>query len=141
MISRVIYKDKPKETIFRTLVKDFWRDKKECDVATISIAQGKPKRSDAQNRLYWCWVDILSRDIGYSKDEMHLVLADKFLNKIEFTTKEDKIISQIPSTRNLNVMEFVDYLFEIEMFSGDWNIKLPRTDDYGLALYNDGTSR
>lgn len=141
MISRIIYKDKPKAPTFKALVLSFFKDNSDCEVATISISKGKPKRSDAQNRLYWCWVDILSREIGYSKDEMHLVLADKFLQKIEFTTKEDVTISQIPSTRNLNVMEFVDYLFEIEMFSGEWNIKLPRTDDYGLALYNDGTSR
>jgi len=137
MISRVIYKAKPKETIFRTLVKDFWKDNLKCEVATISISQGKPKRSDAQNRLYWSWMSILAGEIGYTKDEMHLVLANKFLDKTEFTTKEGDTISQIPSTKELNVMQFIDYLFEIEMFSGEWGIKLPRTDDYGLALYNE----
>jgi hypothetical protein len=75
---------------------------------------------------------------------MHLILADRFLDKIEFTTKKGKEIIQIPSTRDLNVMQFVDYLYEIEdMFegSGDWNIRLPRGEDYQLAVYGNNDSR
>ena len=72
---------------------------------------------------------------------MHLVLADKFLPKIEFTTKGGKQISQIPSTRELNIEEFVDYICEIEMFSGEWSIKLPHNQDYKIAVFNmNGTS-
>ena len=137
MISRIIYKDKPKAPTFRALVLSFFKDNSDCEVATISISKGKPKRSDAQNRLYWMWAGILAKEIGYSKDEMHLILADKFLDKFEFTTKEGDTISQIPSTRDLNVMQFVDYIFEIEMFSAEWDIKLPRTEDYGLAVYDE----
>ena len=135
MISRVIQKDKPKEAIFKTLVQDYFLENPTTQEAVVTI--GKSRRSDAQNRLYFAWVDILAKEIGYSKDEMHLILADKFLDKFEFTTKEGDTISQIPSTRDLNVMQFVDYIFEIEMFSAEWDIKLPRTEDYGLAVYDE----
>jgi|TARA_R100001480_G_scaffold1871_1_gene5949 hypothetical protein len=146
MISRVIFKDKPKELTFRSLVKDFFRENPDIDTATVSIEKGKPKRSNAQNRLYWSWVSIIAEEIGYSKTQMHLILADRFLDKIEFDTKKGKKISQIPSTRDLNVMQFVDYLYEIEdMFegSGEWNIRLPRGEDYQLAIYgnNDGRTQ
>ena len=132
MISRVIQKDKPKEAIFKTLVQDYFLENPTTQEAVVTI--GKSRRSDAQNRLYFAWVDILAKEIGYSKQEMHLVLADKFLTKIEFKTKSGKDISQIPSTRELNVDEFIDYICEIEMLSGEHGIKLPRTDDYRIAM-------
>ena len=132
MISRVIQKDKPKEAIFKTLVQDYFLENPTTQEAVVTI--GKSRRSDAQNRLYFAWVDILAKEIGYSKREMHFVLADKFLTKIEFKTKSGKDISQIPSTRELNVDEFIDYICEIEMLSGEHGIKLPRTDDYRIAM-------
>ena len=138
MISRVIQKDKPKEAIFKTLVQDYFLENPTTQDAVVTIV--KSKRSDAQNRLYFAWVDILAKEIGYSKQEMHLVLADKFLKKIEFKTKSGKDISQIPSTRELNVDEFIDYICEIEMLSGEHNIKLPRTDDYKIAMQYENKS-
>ena len=132
MISRVIQKDKPKEAIFKTLVQDYFLENPTTQEAVVTI--GKSRRSDAQNRLYFAWVDILAKEIGYSKEEMHFVLADKFLTKIEFKTKSGKDISQIPSTRELNVDEFIDYICEIEMLSCEHGIKLPRTDDYRIAM-------
>jgi len=131
MISRVIQKDKPKEAIFKTLVQDYFLENPTTQDAVVTIV--KSKRSDAQNRLYFAWVDILAKEIGYSKQEMHLVLADKFLTKIEFKTKSGKDISQIPSTRELNVDEFIDYICEIDMLAGEHNIKLPHDDDYKKA--------
>ena len=132
MISRTIQKDKPKEAVFKSLVQDYFLENPTTQEAVVTI--GKSRRSDAQNRLYFAWVDILAKEIGYSKQEMHFVLADKFLTKIEFKTKSGKDISQIPSTRELNVDEFIDYICEIEMLSGEHGIKLPRTDDYRIAM-------
>jgi len=119
------------------IIKEISSDIKTTKEAVVTIQ--KSSRSDAQNRLYFYWVDILSKEVGYSKDEMHLVLADKFLPKIEFTTKKGKKISQIPSTRKLNIDEFIDYICEIEMFSGEWGIKLPHNQDYKIAVYNEYT--
>ena len=138
MISRTIQKDKPKEAVFKSLVQDYFLENPSTTEAVVTIQ--KSKRSDAQNRLYWYWVDILAKEVGYTKNEMHLVLADKFLPKIQFTTKGGKQISQIPSTRELNIEEFVDYICEIEMFSGEWSIKIPHNKDYKIAVYNEHTS-
>ncbi len=138
MISRVIQKDQPKQAAFKSLVQDYFLENPTAKEAVVTIQ--KSSRSDAQNRLYFYWVGILSQEVGYSKDEMHLILADKFLPKIEFTTKKGKKISQIPSTRKLNIDEFIDYICEIEMFSGEWGIKLPHNSDYKIAVYNEYTS-
>ena len=134
MISRVIRRAEPKEATFKALVQDFFRDNPSVDVATISIIEGKPKRSVSQNRLYWRYIDILAKEVGYSKDEMSLLLRNKFLQKAELVTKEGEVISQIPSTTELNVLEFVDYLWEIDMFANDFGITLPRTGDFKIAM-------
>ena len=42
MIHRVISKDKPKEIIFRSLVKEFFGNNPDEDIATVSIEKGKP---------------------------------------------------------------------------------------------------
>ena len=66
MISRVIQKDKPKEAAFKSLVQDYFLENPMSNEAVVTIQ--KSKRSDAQNRLYFYWVDILSKEVGYSKD-------------------------------------------------------------------------
>jgi hypothetical protein len=135
MTHRVIHKDKPKEAVFKSLVQDFFVENPGVNIATVSIEEGKPKRSNAQNRLYWTWVGIIALELGYTKDEMHIILGDRFLKKIEVVTKKGKNIAQIPSTTQLTVDEFIDYLCEIEMLCEDWNMTLPHNDDYQLAIY------
>ena len=136
MISRVIFKEKPKEATFKTLVQDFFRENPKAQVATVSITEGKPKRSSAQNRLYWHWVGTyLAKEIGYSKDEMSLLLRSKFLKKQELVTQEGETISQIPSTTELNVEEFVDFLWEIHMFAAEFGITLPHSGYFDRAMY------
>ncbi len=135
MSHRVIYREKPKEDVFKSLVQEFYRENPDCDAATVSLSPDKPKRSDSQNRLYWYWIEIIAKEIGYSKQEMHLSLANKFLDKIEFTTTEGEFISQIPSTRDLNVVQFIDYLLAIEDLSAEYGISLPHNSDFHLAIY------
>ena len=135
-MNRVIYKNKAgKLDICKSMITDFFMKNPLCKVATISISEDKPKRSDAQNRLFSRWVDCIRKEAGYSKEEMRLILGDMFLDKIEFTTNKGKKISQIPSTTSLTVTGFVDYLCEVEMFANEWGIKLEHSDDYQLAVY------
>ena len=121
-INRIIYRDKPKADIFRSLVQTFWKDNPDCEVATISITKDKPKRSDAQNRLFHTWRDIIAEEIGESKKEAKKQIKNKF---------------NIKSTKDLEVAEFVEFLRDIDdFFGGEYQIKLPRNEDYHLAMYN-----
>ena len=121
-INRIIYRDKPKADIFRSLVQVFWKENPDCQVATISITKDKPKRSDAQNRLFHTWRDIIAQEIGESKKEAKKQIKEKF---------------NIVSTKDLEVEEFVDFLRNIDdFFGGEYQIKLPRNEDYNLAMYN-----
>jgi hypothetical protein len=122
IVNRIIYRDKPKADIFRSLVQTFWKDNPDCEVATISITKDKPKRSDAQNRLFHTWRDIIAGEMGESKKE---------------TKKQIKNQFSIESTKDLEVAEFVEFLRDIDdFFGGEYQIKLPRNEDYHLAMYN-----
>ena len=120
MINRVIKRSEPKEAIFKTLVQDFYRENPQVDTATICIYEGKPKRSEAQSRLYFLWRDIFADEVGNSKPEMHKTLKQKF---------------GVESTKDLNVSEFVDFLCDIDMLAAEHGITLPHTDDYQVAVY------
>jgi hypothetical protein len=121
VINRVIKRNEPKEKVFKSLVQDFYRDNPGVDVATVCIYEGKPKRSDAQSRLYFSWRDIFSTEIGDSKTDMHTNLKNKFIGG--------------RSTKKLTVPEFVDFLNEIDMLAAEYDITLPRTNDYQEAIY------
>ena len=121
MSHRVIYREKPKEDVFKSLIQEFYRENPKADAATIIIEEGKPKRSDAQSRLYFSWRDILADHIGETKSRTHKLLKDKFING--------------ESTKELNVMEFIDYLLEIEDLAAEYEVKLPHNSDFNLAIY------
>ena len=121
-INRIIYRDKPKEDIFKSLVQVFWKENPDCEVATISITKDKPKRTEAQSRLFHYWRDIIAKEMGESKEETKKLIKKKF---------------SIVSTKDLEVAEFVDFLRDIDdFFGGEYQIKLPRNEDYHLAIYN-----
>lgn len=122
IVNRIIYRDKPKADIFRSLVQTFWKGNPDCEVATISITKDKPKRSDAQNRLFHTWRDIIAGEMGESKEETKNLIKNQF---------------SIESTKDLEVAEFVEFLRDIDdFFGGEYQIKLPRNEDYHLAMYN-----
>jgi hypothetical protein len=121
VINRVIKRNEPKENVFKSLVQDFYRDNPQVDIATICIYEGKPKRSEAQSRLYFSWRDIFAEEVGNSKPDMHKTLKDKFISG--------------RSTKKLTVAEFVDFLNDIDMLAAEYDITLPRTNDYQEAMY------
>ena len=95
----------------------------------VSIKPYKPNRSRAQNRIYWSWLQIIGDHLGYPKDELHVVLAAKFLGIVE-TRCIGEIITQPVSTSSLNVKGFAEYLNRIELFAGsELGITLPNQDD------------
>ena len=95
----------------------------------MTVKPYKEKRSTAQNSLYWLWLGIIGADLGNNKDEIHAVMAHKFLAP-EIKEIMGEQIEIIKSTTKLNIHEFTEYLNQIEIFaSGFLNIILPRPED------------
>ena len=124
-INRVIKRNEPKKHIFKDASDTFFRDNPDVDIATVCIYEGKPKRSDAQARLYFTWRDICQKEwSGYgvqNKNDLHDYYKDEFI--------EGK------STKNLTVQEFVDFLQQIDEHAANRGVTLPRTNDYQEAMY------
>lgn len=125
MINRVIKRNEPKKHIFKDASDTFFRDNPDVDVATICIYEGKPKRSDAQHKLYFAWRDICQKEwYGYgiqNKDDLHKFFKDELNNG--------------KSTKELTVEEFVEFLDKVDNFARDRGVMLPRTNSYAEAMY------
>jgi hypothetical protein len=126
-LKRVIERIKEKRNIIETMVVSHFSEFPEDDDAIIEIKQNLDSRSTKQNRLYWQWLTVMT-ETGYTKDEMHSILRDKFLGYDEVTTKTN-VIRVLRSTTDLKVGEFKDYLEQIDIFASEYGIVLPRPED------------
>lgn len=91
----------------------------------IEVREAKDIRTNAQNRLYWKWVEIISNELGYQdKQEIHNILKYKFLLKEEMINGE--IHQGLKSTTTLTKEEFGKLTQDIFFWANDtFNINLP----------------
>ena len=91
----------------------------------IEVREAKDIRTNAQNRLYWKWVEIISNELGYQdKQEIHNILKYKFLLKEEVINGE--IHQGLKSTTTLTKEEFGKLTQYIFFWANDtFNINLP----------------
>ena len=94
----------------------------------LRIRQRSANRSKEQNSLYWTWIDILSKEIGYTKEEMHTLIKYKFLkrNVVDDNGVEQEVIK---STTTLTTKEFSLLMNDVLFWSNNTlNINLPSND-------------
>jgi len=94
----------------------------------LRIKERSANRSKEQNSLYWKWIDILSKEIGYTKEEMHTLIKYKFLkrNIVDENGVEQEIIK---STTTLTTKEFSLMMNDLLFWSNNTlNINLPNND-------------
>ena len=127
-MKRVIERKKEKRHIVESMIVSFFSEHQDANKAIIEITEDKDSRSTKQNKLYWEWVSVIGNELGYTKDETHAILRDKFLGYTETTTKFS-VIKELRSTTKLKVKEFKDYLEQIDMFISEYGIILPRPED------------
>ena len=94
----------------------------------IRIRARSNNRSKEQNSLYWKWIDILSKEIGFTKDEMHELIKYKFLKR---NVVDDKGVESVvlKSTTTLTTKEFTLLMNDLLYWSSDTlNINLPSNE-------------
>ena len=94
----------------------------------LRIKERSANRSKEQNSLYWTWIDILSKEIGYTKEEMHTLIKYKFLkrNVVDENGVEQEVIK---STTTLTTKEFSLMMNDLLFWSNNTlNINLPSND-------------
>ena len=85
----------------------------------IKIQKLKSVRSHQQNRLWWLYMTIISKDTGYTKDEIHEICKMKFLKKSKVIEKTGEIMEYLGSTAELNKMDFADMVSELIRWSAE----------------------
>ena len=91
----------------------------------MEVREAKDIRTNAQNRLYWKWIEIISDELGYEdKQEIHNILKYKFLLKEEMIDGE--LHQRLKSTTTLTKEEFSKLTQEVFYWANDtFNINLP----------------
>jgi 16S rRNA A1518/A1519 N6-dimethyltransferase RsmA/KsgA/DIM1 with predicted DNA glycosylase/AP lyase activity len=134
-VRRVIERTKPKEMIFKSLVKDYFLENPKVDKALVEIKEDKLTRSQAQNKLYFMWIDdYIRQELGYSKKETHKALVEELLGYDVTTGFNEKEITSLKETKDMKVAEFARYLEEVDRLCAGLGIKLPYPDYYWLAM-------
>ena len=90
----------------------------------IEVREAKDIRTNAQNRLWWKWIDIISSETGNDKTEIHSILKYKFLLREEIIDGE--IHQGLKSTTTLSKEEFAKLTQDVFFWANDTlNINLP----------------
>lgn len=94
----------------------------------VEIKKHVKSRTNAQNRLYHMWVEIIANDTVGSHDDLCEILKLRYLGteKIEHLGYSIEVIK---STTKLTTQEFTDYLNKIEGLALSIDIRLPHPED------------
>lgn len=105
----------------------------------LTIDPKEPKRSEQQNRYYWLYVEMIARETGYTPEELHSLFKGKFLTSGISEVFGEKV-RRTKSTTDLKKSEFVEYIMQIEEFTG---IKSPDATPYSLntAILNNENAK
>ena len=88
----------------------------------INVKEYDHQRSIQQNRKYWKLVGELGSYLGYSTEEIHNMMKYKYLSYKEELLGDE--VTVVPSTSNLSIKEFVNYLSRVEIFAGTLGFQL-----------------
>jgi len=97
----------------------------------VVIRSYKKNRSLEQNNLYWDWLSLIGKTLGYTKDEMHETLMRRFLKPV--VTEGPDGPMETYSTKRLKVEEMSEYLNHIDRQAAELGIRLPHPDDRRAA--------
>jgi hypothetical protein len=91
----------------------------------VVVKDFKKIRTDAQNKLYWSWLGLISKETGNSTEALHVSFANEFLPKT-FEVVRGETVDVVKSTTKLTPEEFTKYLKEVEAETAIFfGIKLP----------------
>jgi len=97
----------------------------ELDLSKAWEIEVKPfafNRSIEQNKRYWKLIGELGSFLGYDEGEMHELMKYKFLSYKQEMLGDEMVV--IPSSSNLTIKEFVDFLSKVEHFASTLGFNL-----------------
>ena len=100
----------------------------------VEIKEAKEKRSNLQNNLYWVYMGILSEHTGYTPEEVHIELKEKFLGYYEKANKANGEVKRfIVESKKLDTLEFTKYIESVRLYAmQDLDCYLPLPQEYEM---------
>lgn len=96
----------------------------------IIIRKLTKKRSQQQNKLWWVYVDIIRKELGYDKDEMHEILKMQVNPLEKVNEKTGLVMTYGGSTKDLKVSEFMELIERLVRWSAEnLDIALPMPNE------------
>ena len=82
----------------------------------IIIRKHRNQRTDSQNSYYWgVVVYMLSNELGYTKDEVHEAMKEKFASQ-----KDEHGLTIIQSTAKMSIERFAEYIEDIKRWASEY---------------------
>ena len=81
----------------------------------VVVRERKPKRSLEQNDRLWSLYRSIGNYLGYSEDDIHLLMGDKFLRLRKEINGVEIIVIQ--STKSLSIAKMSEYQIMIEAWA------------------------
>lgn len=107
--------------------KDFDEAVKRFEGKEIEIIVQKKRyvRSIQQNRLWWLYMDILHKELGYSKEDMHELCKFRFLKRERVIESTGEVMEYLESTTRLSRTQFAETIYSLVQWAAEMNIILP----------------
>lgn len=98
------------------------------------IKERKNTRSDKQNAYYWALIDLVSKETGIDKDEIHEKMRMKFLIQ---QSDNPKHLPYVKSTSKLTTAEFTTYIEDMRNFFAELlGMVLPSAEEFENFINN-----
>lgn len=110
------------EPYFRTCIGKF----KDGEKLSLTVTSHRGKRTTQQNKYYWHYLGMIHEETGNDVDDLHTLFKGLFLSK-GITEVFGEKVRKVQSTTELNIVEFSDYIRNIEVKTG---ILAPDTTGY-----------
>lgn len=90
-------------------------------------------RSTQQNRAYFgLVVNLIADHLGYDKEDMHKILAYKFLGTVDVCIDE-QVIKVPRSTKKLTTKEFCTYAENIQRWASEYlSLNIPSPNEHPM---------
>lgn len=124
---QIVWKSEHQKSLYNKMLAQFSDGR-----YSLEINELQSKRSDQQNRYYWLYLGMVSRETGYTSYEVHEWAKSKFLTKDIKEVFGEKVRNR-KSTTKLSVGEFCEFLIDIELATG---IPLPDTTEFWGFSYH-----
>tara|TARA_R110000751_G_scaffold102543_1_gene197202 strand:+ start:967 stop:1350 length:384 start_codon:yes stop_codon:yes gene_type:complete len=94
----------------------------------IKIIERGNRRTNDQNSLFWKWIEIISNETGYTKEETKELISYKFLRR-ERVDMEGYTEMYLKGTSTLSKKEFNEFMNQVSFWSNTTlNITLPSNE-------------